>query len=142
MIPIVIPSLRKRKEDIPYLVKYFIEGFSKAYRKEIKDITNLALDILMNYKWPSNVRELENVIEYAVVRTKDLQLITKESLPSSLVHNSMAKSIVQREFKKESAAEIVQLLEKHCWNKTKAAKELGIGRKTLWRMLKSLPEKE
>jgi len=142
VIPIVIPSLRKRKEDIPYLGKDFIDDFSKAYRKEIKDITNLALDILMNYNWPGNVRELENVIEYAVVRTKDLQIITKESLPSSLGNNSSAKSIVQREFKKESAAEIVQLLEKHRWNKTRVAKELGIGRTTLWRMLKSLPEKE
>jgi PAS domain S-box-containing protein len=142
VIPVVIPSLRKRKEDIPYLVKYFIEDFSKVYRKDINDITNFALDILMNYNWPGNVRELENVMEYAVVRTKDLQIITKESLPSSFGHLPIKKSIDQRENKKQSAAEIVQLLEKHRWNKTRVAKELGIGRTTLWRMLKSLPVKE
>ena len=142
VIPVVIPSLRKRKEDIPYLVKYFIEDFAKVYRKDINDITNFALDILINYNWPGNVRELENVIEYAVVRTKEMQIITKESLPSSLGHLPITKSIDQKVYKKESAAEIVQLLEKHHWNKTKVAKELGIGRTTLWRMLKDLPEKE
>jgi PAS domain S-box-containing protein len=142
VIPVVIPSLRERKEDIPYLVKYFIEDFAKVYRKEINDITNFALDILINYNWPGNVRELENVIEYAVVRTKEMQIITKESLPSSLGHLPITKSIDQKVYKKESAAEIVQLLEKHHWNKTRVAKELGIGRTTLWRMLKDLPEKE
>ena len=142
VIPVVIPSLRERKEDIPYLVKYFIEDFAKVYRKDINDITNFALDILINYNWPGNVRELENVIEYAVVRTKEMQIITKESLPSSLGHLPITKSIDQKVYKKESAAEIVQLLEKHHWNKTKVAKELGIGRTTLWRMLKDLPEKE
>ena len=142
VIPVVIPSLRERKEDIPYLVKYFIEDFAKVYRKDINDITNFALDILINYNWPGNVRELENVIEYAVVRTKEMQIITKESLPTSLGHLPITKSIDQKVYKKESAAEIVQLLEKHHWNKTKVAKELGIGRTTLWRMLKDLPEKE
>jgi PAS domain S-box-containing protein len=142
VIPVVIPSLRKRKDDIPYLVKYFIEDFSKAYGKDINDITNFALDILMNYNWPGNVRELENIIEYAVVRTKDLQIITKESLPSSFGHLPITQNIDQKVYKKESAAEIVQLLEKHHWNKTRVAKELGIGRTTLWRMLKSVPEKE
>ena len=96
----------------------------------------------MNYNWPGNVRELENIIEYAVVRAKDLQIITKESLPSSFGHLPITKNIDQKVYKKESAAEIVQLLEKHHWNKTRVAKELGIGRTTLWRMLKSAPEKE
>ena len=142
VIPVVIPSLRERKEDIPYLVKYFIEDFAKVYRKDINDITNFALDMLINYKWPGNVRELENVIEYAIVRTKDMQIITRESLPSSLGHLPVTKGVEQKVYKKESAAEIVQLLEKHHWNKTKVAKELGIGRTTLWRMLKDLPEKD
>lgn len=113
VIPVVIPSLRKRKEDIPYLVKYFIEDYSKVYLKDINDITNFALDILMNYNWPGNVRELENVIEYAIVRTKEMQIITKESLPSSLGHRPITKSLDKKVYRKESAAEIVQLLEKH-----------------------------
>jgi PAS domain S-box-containing protein len=142
VIPVTIPSLRNRKEDIPYLTKNFIEDFSKAYRKDINDITNFALDILMNYNWPGNVRELENVIEYAVVRVKDMQMITKECLPSSLNQNVKTKVIPQKVFKKESAAEIVQLLEKHRWNKTRVAKELGVGRTTLWRMLKNIPAQD
>ena len=141
VIPIFIPPLRQRKEDIPYLVKYFIEESSKVYGKNTNDITNAALDILTNHNWPGNIRELENVIEYAVVRSKNKNFVTKDSLPSYL--NNIPKPIHKmhpKEYKKENAAELVRLLEKHQWNRTKVAEELGIGRTTLWRMLKNLPK--
>jgi PAS domain S-box-containing protein len=141
VIPITIPPLRMRKEDIPYLVKYFIDEFSKTYGKNTNDITNAALEILTNHNWPGNIRELENVIEYAVVRSKNKNFVTKDSLPVHI--NSVPKPTINihpKEYKKESAAELVRLLEKHHWNRTKVAEELGIGRTTLWRMLKDLPE--
>ena len=141
VIPISIPPLRERKEDIPYLVNYFIEEFSKAYGKNTNDITNAALEILTNHNWPGNIRELENVIEYAVVRSKNKNFVTKDSLPSYL--NDIPKPINKmhpKEYKNENAAELVRLLEKHQWNRTKVAEELGIGRTTLWRMLKDLPK--
>jgi transcriptional regulator of acetoin/glycerol metabolism len=83
---------------------------------------------------------LENVIEYAVVRTKNKQIITKESLPSSINNIPAVSGVNPKEFKKESAADLVRHLEKNHWNKTKVAEELGIGRTTLWRMLKDLPK--
>jgi len=136
VIPITIPPLRERTEDIPYLVNSFIKEYSKVYNKVIKDIEDNALDVLMNYYWPGNVRELENVIEYTVVRAKE-EIIRLENLPPSIRTSSEIKNTVS-EFKRENPSELLQLLEKHKWNKTKVAEELGIGRTTLWRMLKKV----
>jgi len=135
VIPIVIPPLRERPEDIPHLVNSFIKEYSKIYNKVINDIDDRALEILMNYYWPGNVRELENVIEYMVVRAKN-EAIQLENLPSS-IKSAFETRKPAEEFKRESPSELLQLLEKHKWNKTKVAEELGIGRTTLWRMLKN-----
>jgi len=135
--------LRDRKEDIPYLVKHFIEDYSKIYKKEIKDIDDDALEVFMNYTWPGNVRELENAIEYLIVRSKDGKNISINSLPASFRSNTIPvteESI--KEVRNDNTSQLVKLLEKHRWNKTKVAQELGIGRTTLWRMLKNLPEKK
>jgi len=140
VIPITIPPLRERSEDIPYLVKHFVEEYSKLYNKQINDVSDDALNILLEHPWPGNVRELENVIEYGVVRTKHGNDIQEKNLPASIKSSVEFKSKkVIKEFKRENPSELVQLLEKHRWNKSKVAKELGIGRTTLWRMLKNLP---
>lgn len=139
VIPILIPPLRERKEDIPYLIKHFIDTYSKVYKKNIPDISDEALEKLLNYHWPGNVRELENVIEYAVVRAKSDSQIDINNLPANfknLIVNIFPQ--INKSFRKNNAAELLSLLEKHKWNKTKVAKELGIGRTTLWRMLKEL----
>ena len=136
VIPVTIPPLKERSEDIPYLVSNFIKEYSKFYNKDIRYIDDNALELLMNYYWPGNVRELENVIEYAVVRAKE-EIIKLDNLPSSIQLSYDKKQPVV-EFKRENTSELLQLLEKHKWNKTKVAEELGIGRTTLWRMLKKL----
>lgn len=138
VIPVSVPPLRERKEDIPHLVKHFIETYSRLYRKNIPDISDEALELLMKYTWPGNVRELENVIEYAVVRTKNENQIGLINLPSSIKEYQKEKSPARKIFKNENAASLLSALEKHKWNKTKAAKELGIGRTTLWRLLREL----
>jgi PAS domain S-box-containing protein len=136
VIPIIIPPLRERVEDIPHLVNSFIKEFSKVYNKQIDDIDDEALDILSKYYWPGNVRELENIIEFLVVRTKD-RIIQADSLPANLkAAESNSKPAIA--YQRENPSELIQLLEKHKWNKTKAAEELGVGRTTLWRMLKNL----
>lgn len=136
VIPIHIPPLRERVEDIPHLVNSFIKEFSKVYNKQIEDIDNEALDTLIKYNWPGNVRELENIIEFLVVRTKE-RIIRFDSLPAEL---KMKMNNLQPvfEYKRENPSELIQILEKHKWNKTKVAEELGIGRTTLWRMLKKI----
>ncbi len=138
VIPISVPPLRERKEDIPHLVKYFVETYSKMYKKNIPDISDDALEVLMKYSWPGNVRELENVIEYAVVRTKNENQIELTNLPSSIKDDIGVKITPRKIYRNANAASLISTLEKNKWNKTKVAKELGIGRTTLWRMLKDL----
>jgi PAS domain S-box-containing protein len=141
VIPIVIPPLRERVEDIPLLVKFFIEEFSKLYKKRIPDISNEALNQILQYNWPGNVRELENVIEYSVIRTKSEEMISSNILPGVITNHNPDKAVINEPFQEESTSELIALLEKHKWNKTKAAEELGIGRTTLWRKLKLMNQK-
>ena len=139
VIPIHVPTLRDRIEDIPYLVGHFIKDYSKIYKKEINDIDDDALEIFMSYPWPGNVRELENAIEYLVVRNKIGKNISVENLPPSFRKNLVINpDEATKEVKNDNVANLVKLLNKHQWNKTKVAQELGIGRTTLWRMLKNL----
>lgn len=138
VIPINVPPLRNRKEDIPYLVHFFINKYSRLYKKNITDISEDALDQLMNYNFPGNVRELENIIEYSLVRTKE-NIITASKLPVQLMNvNAVVTNTSQKIFRQNESTELVRLLEQHRWNKTKVAEEMGIGRTTLWRKIKSL----
>jgi two-component system response regulator GlrR len=79
VIPIRLPPLRERKEDIPHLVDYFVRRFSQQMKKEIKGVAPPAMQRLMLHDWPGNVRELENMIEYAVAMT-DRDLITEDGI--------------------------------------------------------------
>ncbi|MBC8185323.1 sigma 54-interacting transcriptional regulator [candidate division KSB1 bacterium] len=139
VIPIEIPPIDERKEDIPHLVKHFIKKYALIYNKNIQDVEDDALEHLINYPWPGNVRELENAIEYSFARTKDKNIIEFCKLPPNI--REKASPIVRQNkscHSKDETTAIIQLLEKHQWNKTKVAKELGIGRSTLWRKLKEL----
>jgi two-component system response regulator AtoC len=80
VLPIHIPPLRERKEDIPLLIQHFISKYNQAMNKNVADIEHKALEILMNYKWYGNVRELENTIERAIVLA-DKNNIESENLP-------------------------------------------------------------
>lgn len=81
VIPIILPPLRDRPDDIPLLVEHFIEKISKENKKDVRGITPEAMRMFMHYRWPGNVRELENVIE-RVITLMDSDLITEELLPS------------------------------------------------------------
>ncbi|MCX7874710.1 MAG: sigma 54-interacting transcriptional regulator [Melioribacteraceae bacterium] len=137
VIPIEIPPLRERKEDIPLLVKHFIKKYSRVYKKEINDIEPDALGTLIEYDWKGNVRELENVIEYALVRTNSGETIQLNKLPNNIVLNDFNSTNPPFSNSKERT-EMLMLLEKYQWNRTKVAEVLGIGRTTLWRKLKKL----
>ena len=95
--------------------------------------------MLIDYSWPGNIRELENAIEYAFARSKDVNIIQTCKLPSPIRegHPCYGNSITKRPNNNQDQ-ELKKLLQKHHWNKTKVAEELGIGRTTLWRILKNL----
>ena len=140
VIPITVPPLRERKEDIPLLIKHFIQKYSLKYKKAVAEPDGKALDAFMLYRYPGNVRQLENFIEYAFIRTKPDRPITMASLPVCLRYskgNDNSHSTKQS-CGDISSVELLQLLEKHRYNKTKVAKELGVDRTTVWRRLRAL----
>ena len=136
VIPINIPALKERRNDIPLLARYFLKRFSSEQGKNIQEFSSEALRMLMDYSWPGNVRELENCVEHAVVRSKR-HVIEAGDLPASL---RTFESIVQpRDVPNLSENEKVFLknaLSRNTWNMKKTARELGIGRSTLYSKLK------
>lgn len=139
VIPLYVPSLKERREDIPHLVRNFISRFSIKYRQEKDGIEGDALDLLMQYDWPGNIRELENALEYAFVKSMKMKTICLCCLPPYLREDEICERNIS--LHKNSGAdleELLELLEKNNWNRTKVAKILGVDRTTVWRKLKAL----
>jgi PAS domain S-box-containing protein len=139
VIPIEVPPLRERLEDLIPLTNHFLKKFSLLYSREISNIEDQALDALLNYKWPGNIRELENVIEYAFVRSSNKDTIELNKLPANIREHNDKIFLTDKfhiELDSPEATNLFTVLEKHHWNKTKVARELGIGRTTLWRKLR------
>lgn len=133
VIPITLPPLRERKIDIPFLVQFFLKKYQLLTSKSITEIDDAAMDALVAYDWPGNVRELENVIAYLFARTKG-DSISSEKLPHRIQKVNYSAGEESRHA--DSLMEIKTVLSKNRWNKTLAARELGIGRTTLWRRMK------
>ncbi|WP_026478521.1 sigma-54-dependent Fis family transcriptional regulator [Alkaliphilus transvaalensis] len=138
VIPLNIPPLRDRKDDIPVLMEYLLNKCNLKMNKMIKGFNVDILDIFCQYKWKGNVRELENVIEYAVnmeqtdvIRVENLPLKLKQTTAESSYN--MDEPIIKLEELEKSA--IIEAL-RRCKNKEEAAKRLGIGRATLFRKIK------
>ncbi|MDP1676220.1 MAG: sigma 54-interacting transcriptional regulator [Bacteroidota bacterium] len=143
VIPIMVPPLRERKEDIPLLAEHFLKKFAQRYNKQIQSISPQALDILLRYEWNGNIRELENAIEYAFVRSKRTDVLCECSLPphiQNLERCEEHKDIkdIEEDHKTEK---LLSLLRQNNWNKTKVARLLGIDRSTIHRRLKDLDQK-
>lgn len=142
VIPIELPPLRERKEDIVPLIKHFLKKFSLFYKKPITDIEGKAVEILLNYSWPGNIRELENAIEYSFVRTINKNIIDASKLPPGILASQMVPEPHELPIKQHEEYikrdDLLFLLEKYRWNKSKVAKELNMGRTTLWRKMKQL----
>lgn len=147
VVPIHIPPLRERKEDIPLLIDYFIEQFNKKFKKNIKGLDEETKSIVMEYSWPGNVRELKNSIERAVLLASD-EFIRKEHLllnkdflqekekefPDDEQKEPVPDSFNLEEIEKQL---LIKALQEAKGNKSLAARLLGITRDTLrYRMRK------
>jgi two-component system, NtrC family, response regulator HydG len=137
VMEIFIPPLRDRRDDIPPLCAYFLEKHIPSSRKKISGFAKEAMDVLMHYSYPGNVRELENIVERAIILEKEA-LITPGSLPQTIkmfqietIEPDKVKTI--EELNKEYAERVLDLFG---GNKSKAAEVLGISRTSLWRILK------
>lgn len=138
VIPISIPPLRERKNDIPLLVDHFLKQAEEDYKQKPPGISKKALSLMMDYAWPGNVRELQNAIQFAIVKCSG-SVITPNELPVDLKDNK--KPLLKRgPSKKLDFDTIKSALEKTGGNKSKAAKLLGVGRATLYRFLSEHPE--
>ena len=136
VVPIYIPPLKARREDIIQLIDHFILKYSKENQKTISGITQEAKSILVKYDYPGNIRELENIIERAIVIARD-EVITKKDIPVTVTS-------VQKEDQKDTSSyielmtleaaekKLIELaLAKHNGIQTRAAKELGISERAL-----------
>ncbi len=132
VIPIVLPPLRERKNDIPLLALHFLRRFAGERGKDIQEFASEAMRLLLDYPWPGNVRELENTVEHAMVLAKGGQVEVWD-LPSSLRLSAPAPpaSLMEREMRA-----LLEILEECGWNKKLAAQRLGISRSTIYAMLK------
>ncbi|MCK5339593.1 MAG: sigma 54-interacting transcriptional regulator [Desulfobulbaceae bacterium] len=138
VIPIFIPPLRERSEDIPVLIETFIARTREKVGKSIEGITREALEILINYSWPGNVRELINIIEYAFVLCPGGSITTNHLPPNLLTGNyaSTAYYYLEKKYKKNKRKLLIEALQKCGGNQTKTALLLGISRVTVWKQIK------
>jgi two-component system response regulator HydG len=141
VVPITMPPLRERKEDIPPLADHFLAVYREKNRKPMKGISGKALDLLVRYDWPGNIRELENCIERAVIMAKE-EMITPVDFPPQIqrlsgeeekggfaIPSGISLEAMEREL-------IVKTLAETGGNRTRASEILGINRRTLQNKLK------
>jgi len=134
VIPIHLSPLNERIEDIPILVEHFIDKYNSENSKSVKGVDQSAIRMLMKYHWPGNIRELENLIERAVVMTGN-EYITDDNLPADLalgpIADDMPNMKVPMKLEEGNKYLILKTLEKYNGNKTKAAEALGITTRTI-----------
>ncbi len=135
VVEMLIPPLRERREDIPLLASHFIQRFSKKFNKSIRDISAEVMERFMLHTWPGNVRELEHVLEHACILCRD-GMITVEYLPKDFI--GQRQDIDKAPDQAGERERIMQALEKAGGNKAKAARLLGISRRTMYRRLEEL----
>jgi len=148
VVPIHIPPLRERIDDIPLLVNHFIHIFNRKFKKNISRVTTQVMSRLMQYDWPGNVRELENVLERAFVITENDIIDTiifshdvaasasRESFPHSVdteIPFKVARAMVEKRFEK---AYLQEALNRYGGNVSETARMTGINPRTLWRKMK------
>lgn len=141
IVEVPLPSLASRTEDIPLLVRHFVGRFRSAMHKQIDSVTHAAMAVLMQYRWPGNIRELENAIEHAFVLCQAHQ-IGPEHLPPHIFQEPVTRlhqGVPQRaDLHRLEREAILRALDRHGGNRSRAAQELGIHRTTLQRKLKRL----
>jgi two-component system response regulator AtoC len=142
VVPITLPPLRQRREDIPLLVEHFIAKYNREFARKVKGFSAGATAALYQYDWPGNVRELENVIERAVALAQS-ETISLRELPleisilgGDVIEDIQKAGLTLREARSHFERQyILNILEKVQWNQTEAARVLGLHRNTLaWKL--------
>ena len=145
VLPLYIPPLRERREDIPELADFFLKRLNHDTKKQIRGFTTAAMEAVLSYSWPGNVRELENVVERAVVICADEYIEPRDLILSSSGagdDDSFSGKSLKDAINLFKRFFILQSLEINSWSQTKTAKVLGIQRTYLSRLIKELEIKK
>jgi len=139
VIPIRIPPLRERRDDIPLLVEHFLKTYCEGASRPIKTVSAEAFEVLMQYQWPGNVRELENAIERAVI-LQEGRVIMPDDLPDKMrakvgQRSESVVSVTNITLDQLEREYLLKVLEETGWHKKRAASILGINASTLYRKL-------
>ncbi|WP_289022376.1 sigma-54 dependent transcriptional regulator [Desulfobacter postgatei] len=135
VVDIPVPSLSERREDIPLLINHFLGIFNTRFKKQINGLSNEVVTAFMNYPWPGNIRELEHTMEHGFVLCQG-QTMLFDHLPVEIKEYSGTQKPVRSGKKSVNKDDILNALEKAYWNKSQAARLLGIGRRTIYRKIK------
>jgi DNA-binding NtrC family response regulator len=135
VIPLRVPPLRDRREDIPVLIDHFVRKFAHLTKKPVRFVDDEAMGRLVERGWPGNVRQLENSIEYAFARAHD-DVLTSDLFPPD--EHRPGPNVASPRPRETEAHIILGALERQRWHHGKAAEELGISRTTLWRRMRRL----
>ncbi|HUO65414.1 MAG TPA: sigma-54 dependent transcriptional regulator [Terriglobales bacterium] len=140
VVPVTIPPLRARKSDIPILVEHFLRKYSQEFKKDVRGISRGALPTLQAYDWPGNVRELENIVERSVALATG-PVVRLDDLPVDLAIHEVNQRAggdggsvplpLQEARDRFEQAYVLRALERENWNRTRAARLLGMHRNTL-----------
>ncbi len=143
VFPIHLAALRDRKEDIPALIKHFLTSFAEKYNKSVTGVTPVALDMIMRYEFPGNIRELRNILERGILLCDEGQHISPEQLPAEfrdrrgreetrMAREESPSGVGLKEMVEHYEAKLLRdHLSASGWNQSKVAEELKMGRRTL-----------
>ncbi len=134
VVDVSLPSLRQRREDIPLLADHFLGLFNKQFKKQISGLSNEVIEAFMNYSWPGNIRELEHAMEHGFVLCKEKTMML-EHLPVEIKKHFLTETPLHSKKNSATKEEVLLALTKTDWNKSKAARLLGIGRRTIYRKI-------
>lgn len=138
VLPIFLPPLRERGKDILALANYFLKRSNEKHKKNFMKFNDEVTEIFFKYRWPGNVRQMENVIEQIVILYDDYE-VKKEYLPDEILKEVKLMKLTLKEKKEEKEKEeLLSVLAKAKYSKTKAAQLLGISRVALWKKMKKL----
>ncbi len=137
VVAINLPPLKERTEDIPLLIRFFLERLQIQAGRNIEGAEPEAMHVLLNYDWPGNIRQLRNVLEHAVVLSRE-SYIQKQHLPDELLRPAKPTSAPEQaatlfKSEREKLKEVLDAVE---WNRSEAARILGVHRNTIWRKIK------
>jgi transcriptional regulator with PAS, ATPase and Fis domain len=138
VVPISLPPLRERKSDIPLLVNHFLKQAARQYNRNSVVVSDRAMMLLTEYKWSGNVRELQNAIQFAFVKSRGDE-ITPDNLPMEINDNRLFQT-VRGPSRKLDSVQVESAIKKTGGNKAKAARLLNVGRATLYRFINDHPK--